>query len=140
MAEELQEQLLAWEEELSRREEALATQDEKVRIYENSLTKFSADLDAKQAKAEATRKEYLDKMEVHTNRTKHPLGLDKMLQEKKVELDGRERDPSLCEAMLAEAQSQRQNPQDNREELMEFVELRRLLQDAKVDRVAEAKR
>jgi hypothetical protein len=79
-------------------------------------------------------------MEVHTNHAKHPLGLDKMLREKKVELDRRERDLSLREAMLAEAQSQRQNPQDNREELMEFVELRRLLQDAKVDRVAEAKR
>jgi hypothetical protein len=29
-------------------------------------------------------------MEAHTTRAKHSLGLDKMLGEKKVELDGRE--------------------------------------------------
>jgi hypothetical protein len=46
-----------------------------------------------------------------------------MLGEKKVELDGRERDLSLREAVLAEVRSQGLNPQDNHEELMEFVEL-----------------
>jgi hypothetical protein len=65
-AEELQELLLAWEEDLTRREEVLAAREEKARISEKTLTKVSADLDAERAKAEATRKEYLDKMEAHT--------------------------------------------------------------------------
>jgi hypothetical protein len=65
-AEELQEQLLAWEDELTQMEEV------------------SVDLEAKQTKTEATRKEYLDKMEAHTARAKHSLSLDKMLGEKKV--------------------------------------------------------
>jgi hypothetical protein len=38
--------LLAWEEELTRREEALATREEKARISERALAKVSADLDA----------------------------------------------------------------------------------------------
>jgi hypothetical protein len=62
-------------------------------------------------------------METHTACAKHSLGLDKMLGEKKVELDGRERDLSLREAVLAEVRSQGLNPQDNHEELMEFIEL-----------------
>jgi UDP-N-acetylmuramoylalanine-D-glutamate ligase len=134
--EELQELLLAWEEELRRMEEVLAVWEEKARILEKALTKVSADL-TKQAKAEATQKEYLDKMEAHTTRPKHSLGLDKMLGEKKVKLDGREQNLSLREAALVEARSQGLNPRDNHEELMEFVELRRLLQDFEVDRVAE---
>jgi hypothetical protein len=44
-------------------------------------------------------------MEVHTDRAKHSLNLDKMLGEKKVQLDERERDLDLCEAVLVEAQS-----------------------------------
>jgi hypothetical protein len=56
-------------------------------------------------KTEATRKEYLNKMEVHTARAKHSLNLDKMLGEKKVQLDERERDLDLHEAVLVEAQS-----------------------------------
>jgi hypothetical protein len=84
-AEELQELLLAWEEDLTRREEVLAAREEKARISEKTLTKVSADLDAERAKAEATRKEYLDKMEAHTACAKHSLGLDKMLGEKKVD-------------------------------------------------------
>jgi hypothetical protein len=44
-------------------------------------------------------------MEAHIACAKHSLGLDKMLGEKKVELDGRERDLSLREAALPEAQS-----------------------------------
>jgi hypothetical protein len=105
VVEELQEQLLAWEEEPTRREEALSTWEEKTRISEKALAKVSVDLNAEWAKAEATRKEYLDKMEVHTTRAKHSLNLDKMLGEKKVELDGCERDISLHEAALVEAQS-----------------------------------
>jgi hypothetical protein len=49
VAEELQELLLAWE-------EALATQEEKVRILVKALTKVRVDLNAERAKAEATRK------------------------------------------------------------------------------------
>jgi hypothetical protein len=77
-ADELEEQLLAWEEELMWREEVLATWEEKARISEKALAKVSADLDVEWANAEATQKEYLDKMEAHTARTKHSLSLDKM--------------------------------------------------------------
>jgi hypothetical protein len=91
MAEDLQEQLLAREEELTQREEALATREEKARISEKTLAKVA----------------------VHTAHAKHSLSLDKMSVEKKVELDGRERDLNLCEVTLAEAQSRGLNPQDD---------------------------
>jgi hypothetical protein len=95
--EELQEQLLAWE-------VAPTVWEEKAKIFERAmLVKVSADLDTKPEKAEATQKKYLDKMEVHTTRTKHSLGLDNMLGEKKVELDERERDLGLPEVALVEA-------------------------------------
>jgi hypothetical protein len=100
---------------LTRREEALTTWEEKVKISEKAHVKVNADLDAEWEKAEATRKEYLNKMEVHTTCAKHSLGLDKMLGETKVELDGRERDLGLREAVLAEVQSHRINHLDNRE-------------------------
>jgi hypothetical protein len=45
MPEQLQEQLLAWEEELTWWEGALAMQEEKARISEKALAKDSADLD-----------------------------------------------------------------------------------------------
>jgi hypothetical protein len=83
---------------------------------------------------------YLDKMEVHTTRANHSLSLDKMLGEKKVELDGREHDLDLREAVLVEAQSRGVNSWDNREELMEFIELWRLLKEAGVERVTEVER
>jgi hypothetical protein len=54
VAEELQEQLLAQEEELTRREEALAAREEKARILEKALATVSADLDTERAKAKAT--------------------------------------------------------------------------------------
>jgi hypothetical protein len=63
---ELQVQLLAWEEELIQREEALAVREEKVKISERALVKVSVDLDVEMAKAKATRKEYLNRMEAHT--------------------------------------------------------------------------
>jgi hypothetical protein len=85
------------------REEALATRDEKSRVSKNALAKVSANLNVEPAKAEATRKEYLNKMAAHTAHAKHSLGLNKMLGEKKVELDGRKRDLNLREAALAEA-------------------------------------
>jgi GTP1/Obg family GTP-binding protein len=67
------------------REEALAVWEEMAKIFEKALVKVITDLDAKREKAEATQKEYLDKMEAHTVCGKHSLNLDK-----KVELDGRE--------------------------------------------------
>jgi hypothetical protein len=88
----------------------------------------------------ATLQEYIDKMEAHTTHAKHSLSLDKMLGEKKVELDGRERDLDLHEVALKEAQTWGLKLWDDHEELMEFIELQRLLRDAEVDRVAEARR
>jgi hypothetical protein len=79
--------------------------EENARISEKALTKVSANLDAERAKAEATQKEYLDKMVAHAAHTNHFLGLDKMLWEKKVELDGKERDLNMREAVLVEAQT-----------------------------------
>jgi hypothetical protein len=53
----MQEHLLAWEEVLTPREEALAAW-EKARISEMAPVKVSADLDAERAKTKSTRKEY----------------------------------------------------------------------------------
>jgi hypothetical protein len=77
-------------------------------------------------------------MEAHTAHTKLSLDLDKMLVEKKIELDGRERDLGLREAVLIEAQSQGLNPWDDHEELMEFIKVWKLLHYAKVERIAKA--
>jgi hypothetical protein len=114
--------------------------EEKAEILEKALAKVSADLDAEWTEAEATRKEYLDKMAAHTTHAKHSLSLDKMLGEKKVELDGREQDLELHEAEMAEAQTQGLNPRANRDELMEFIELWRLLQDVEVDHITQVGR
>jgi hypothetical protein len=73
---------------------ALAAWEEKAKISEKALAMVNADLDVEQVKAEATQKEYLDKM----------------LGEKKVELDKTERDLGLREAVLVEAWSQGLNP------------------------------
>jgi hypothetical protein len=91
--------------------EELAVREEKVRISEKALAKVSADLNPERAKAEATQKEYLNKMEAHSAHAKHSFGFYKMLGEKKVELDGREQDLSLHEAMLVEAWSHGLNPE-----------------------------
>jgi hypothetical protein len=74
-----------------------------------------------QTKVKATQKEYLDKMAAHTTYAKHSLDLDKMLGEKKVELDGRERDLELHEAALVEAQTRGLDVRVSHDELMEFV-------------------
>jgi FixJ family two-component response regulator len=79
VAEELQEQLLAREEKLTRREKALDIREEKAMIFEMATAKVSADLDTERVKTEATRHEYLDKMQAHTTRAKHTLGLNKIL-------------------------------------------------------------
>jgi hypothetical protein len=109
---------LAWEKELTWREEALAAQEENAKISRRALVKVSANLDAKRAKAETTQEQYvdkmeahttharhsvsLDKMEAHTTHAKHSLSLDKMLGEKKVHLDRREWDHDRCEVVLEE--------------------------------------
>jgi hypothetical protein len=80
----------------------LAAWEETVGISEKALAKVNANLAAKQAKAEATQQEYLNKMVAHTSRAKHSLGLDKMIREKKVELDGMERDLDLRVVALTE--------------------------------------
>jgi hypothetical protein len=130
--------LLAWEEELTWREEALSAREEKARILEKVLTMVSPDLNTEWAKADTTGKEYRDKIEAHTAHAKHSLSLDKMLGDKKVLLDGRERNLSLHEVARVEKQTLGLNPRDNREELMEFVKLWRIHQDTEVDRVTEA--
>jgi hypothetical protein len=112
-AEELQVQLLTWNEELTRREEALAVREEKARISKKALVKVNIDLDAERAKTEAIHREYLDKMHAYTDHVKHTLGLDKMLGEEKVQVNEKEWDLALREAALTEAQAQGLNPWDN---------------------------
>jgi hypothetical protein len=67
-------------------------------------------------------------MRVHTDPMKHTLGLDKMLWEMKVELD-KEQDLALWEVMLTE---------ENWEELMDLIELRRCLDEGKEVHIVEA--
>jgi hypothetical protein len=128
-AEELQEQLLTREEELTWREEALTMREEKSKITKKALVKVSADLDAERAKTEATRQEYLDKMWAYTDHAKHTLSLDKILEEKKVQLDEKGQDLALREA---ETHARGLDPWDNQEELMELVGLRKRLEEAEV--------
>jgi hypothetical protein len=108
-----------------------------VGISKKALAKVSADLDTECTKAKATQKEFLDKMAAHTDRTKHSLDLDKMQREKKVKLGGREWDLEVRKAALAEAQTWGLNPRVNHDDLIEFIELQRLLQDAEADRIVE---
>jgi hypothetical protein len=96
------EELLAREGELTRREETLTAMEEKVRIFEKAFAQVSAALDGERTKAEATRQEYLDKIEAHTTRCKL-LDLDKMLGKKRFDLDEREVDLELRTVVLAEA-------------------------------------
>jgi hypothetical protein len=102
--EELQEQLLMWEEELTQREGFLAAW-EKATISEKALVKVSADLDVERAKTKATRQEYHSKMCMHTTHTKHTLNFDKMLSDKKVQLHKTERQLAQREVALMEAQA-----------------------------------
>jgi hypothetical protein len=76
-------------------------------------------------------------MEAHTTCGKLVLDLDKILVEKKLELDGKERDLELRTGALAEAQAWGHNPQDNHDKSVEFVELWWLLWDAEVDHAFE---
>jgi hypothetical protein len=70
----------------------------------------------------------------------HSLGLNKILGEKRVELDEREQDQGLHEAALEDVRTHGLNPRDHNDELMEFVALRRLLHGVKADRIIEASR
>jgi hypothetical protein len=100
-----------------------------VRISEKALAQDNTFLDEERTKEEAARQEYLNKMAEHTARDRQVLNFDKMLGEKRARLYERELDLELCMAALAEAQARGINPWDNRDELMEFVELRQQLQD-----------
>jgi hypothetical protein len=66
-----------------------------------------------------TSPENTNKMEAHTARAKHSLGLDKM---------------------LVEAESRGLNTWDNLEKLMEFIELQWCLKDVELERITEARR
>jgi hypothetical protein len=134
------EELLAWEGELTWREEALSAREDKASISEQALVQVSAALDAEQTKADAAREVYLDKMEAHTTLGRLILDLDKILAEKKVELDRKEWDLELRVAALAKAHAWGLNCQDNHDKLMEFFELWRLLWDIKADRAIKASR
>jgi hypothetical protein len=101
--EELREQLLVWE-------EALAAREGKLRISRKALTKVSVDLNTEQSclrllKMSTSTRWGLTLPVPNTHST-----LIRCQGEKKVELDGRERDISLCKAALAEAQSRGLNP------------------------------
>jgi hypothetical protein len=122
--EEIKELFLMHEEEPTRKEQALTMREEKVRISVKALTQVSVALDAERAKAKATQQEYLDKIQTHTDRGNKVHDPDRMLGERKEELDGRERDLELHAAVLAEAQAWGLNPWDNRDNLMELIELR----------------
>jgi hypothetical protein len=99
------EELLTWEGELCRTEEALTVREEKARISEKALAQVRASLDEEQTKAEATRQEYLNKMPEHTAHDRHVLDFDKMLGEKRARFDEREQDLELHTTVLAEARA-----------------------------------
>jgi hypothetical protein len=140
IVEELKELLLMREEELTRREEALVAREEKAGISGKALAEVSTALDTHQTKAKATQNEYLNKIHAHTTHAMHSLGLNKILGEKRVELDEREQDQGLHEAALEDVRTRGLNPRDHHDELMEFVALRRLLQGVEADRTIEAGR
>jgi hypothetical protein len=63
-----------------------------------------------------------------------------MLGEKRAKLDEWEQDLELHATALVEAQAWGINPWDNHDELMEFIELRPLLQDIEADCVTKTNR
>jgi hypothetical protein len=132
------EEFLVWEGELTQREEALAMREDETRISEQALVQASTVLDEERAKDNPTRQEYLNKIEAHTTGGKHVLDLDRVLAEKKVELDVGERGLELLMVAPVEAQARWLKPWDNHDELMEFVELRQLLWDVEADHVVES--
>jgi hypothetical protein len=139
VVEELQEQLLAREEELTRRMEALGAWEKSIGVSKRALVKVSQDLDMEQVKTEATRLEYLKKMRTHTTHVKHTLVLNKMLGMDKVMFTEMERDLKLSEEVLAEVEAWGLNPRDNQEHLMELFKLRKRLDEVEVVRFAEVR-
>jgi hypothetical protein len=135
---ELQEHLLAKEEQLTLREEAIAIWEKGVGVSERALGKVRLELNMERVETKATRHEYLEKMCVHTACVKHMLNLDEMLGEKKVLLSEKDRDLEVWEAALVEAQARGLNPQDNQDKLSELVKLPERLGKAEVARVTEA--
>jgi hypothetical protein len=77
--EEFQESLLVWEDDLTRRDEALTMREAKAGIFEKALAQVSITLNVERDKVEATWQEYLDKIQAHSDRAKTSLGLDKIL-------------------------------------------------------------
>jgi hypothetical protein len=65
-------------------------------------------------------------------RMKHTLGVDKMLEEKKVLLQEKKRDMKVLEAALCKVLKKGVHPRDNHDLLAELVELREHLTEAKV--------
>jgi hypothetical protein len=79
-------------------------------------------------------------MAEHTACGRQVFNFDRMLGEKRARLDEQERDLELRTASLAEVQARGINPGDNCDELMEFIELWRFLQDVETDHITEAGR
>jgi hypothetical protein len=104
------EEFLVREGELTWWEEAFTVREDEVRISEQAPVQANIALDEERAKVSAARQEYLNKIEAHTARGKQVLNLDKVLVEKKVELDGRERDLELRVVAMVEARAQGLNP------------------------------
>jgi hypothetical protein len=71
---------------------------------------------------------------VHTARAKHTLNLNKMLGENRVLLAEKERDLEM-----REVQAHGLNTRENRDELLELVELWKHLNEAVVVRIAKAR-
>jgi hypothetical protein len=72
-------------------------------VSERALRSVSLELDAEHAKTEATQQGYHEKLLVHMAWIKHTLGLDKMVEEKKVLLEEKW-DLKIREAALTKAQ------------------------------------
>jgi hypothetical protein len=81
---ELQEQLLAQEEQLTLHEDVIAIQEKGIEVVEWVLGMVSLELNGMWTKTEATRQGYLEKLQAHTARMKHTVDLNKILGETKV--------------------------------------------------------
>jgi hypothetical protein len=101
VAKEVQELLLEWEEELTRREEALATQEGRQGFWRMRSPRSMPTSTPSRPRMRLLEKGTLMRWQL-TAHAKHSLGLDEMLGEK-VELDGREWDLNMCEVALVEA-------------------------------------
>jgi hypothetical protein len=78
----------------------------------------------KRARIQATRQDYLERLQAHTTCMEQTLGIDKMLEEKKVWLQEEKHDLKVREVVLYEALERGAHPQEDRDLLAELVELR----------------